>query len=176
MSITTEELYWAAGFLEGEGSFCSVRGRRPGGRLRASWDVKMDAGQNDLEPLKRLQSTLGGQVYPKTKSCVAKWHLNGRAAIGVMMTLWTLMSARRRAQIEETIARWKSNQKPNGENQRKNVLRGEKHPFVKLTDRQVSNIRKSKKSLTALAKQYSVNHGTIGKIKRNEIRRDVSSP
>jgi hypothetical protein len=170
MALSMKDLHWAAGFLEGEGSFCTTRGKRPDGRLRAAWDVKMDAGQNCVETLLRLQNIFGGYVYPKTKTCVSKWHLNGRTAVGAMMTLWTLMSKRRRKQIEQTIERWKSNQEPNGKNQKKYVPRGEYHPFVKLTNRQVANIRKSKRTAVALGKMYDVNSRTIGKIRRNESR------
>lgn len=93
-----------------------------------------------------------------------------RYAIGIMLTVWSLMSDRRKAQIEDTIAKWKSNQPPNGKNHLHAVKRGMDHPHSKLTDAQVAEIRSSPLSQSALGRMYGVRAQTIGKIKRNESR------
>jgi hypothetical protein len=92
------ELGWAAGFLEGEGSF------------HLSKSVRISAGQQSIEPLVRLQRALGcGRIraagtpgrgahkahWSKTWS----WTLGGVLAAEVMRVLEPHMSARRREQI-----------------------------------------------------------------------------
>lgn len=96
------ELEWAAGFLEGEGSFSS-NGVGAGKQM-------VHAGQKHNEPLLRLQQMFGGRVYarPNTKFGTTDrvagaplwcWYVCGARARGVMLTLISLLSSRRRAQI-----------------------------------------------------------------------------
>jgi len=90
------DIGWAAGLLEGEGSFYGN-----GNSERVS--IQM----TDSEPLVRLREYFGGpdvrvvkrkDRIPARKVCYA-WECNGTRARGLMMTLYALLSPRRRAQI-----------------------------------------------------------------------------
>jgi hypothetical protein len=100
-----KEIYWAAGFLEGEGSL-STRG--PYGNF-------VTAAQVQREPLERLQRIFGGKIfyydyshkYP-THSPVYRWQVSNAAARGVMMTIYFLMSTKRKLQIKKVLDLWRS--------------------------------------------------------------------
>ena len=114
-----QELYWAAGFLEGEGSFmCTPRGRlwvsgRTNKRNHGGHPI-ITCVQVQKQPLERLQKVIGGHIKLKparqNSNTQAAWLLNvtGPQAPAWMMTLWTLMSPRRREQIERALAIWKT--------------------------------------------------------------------
>jgi hypothetical protein len=96
------DIAWAAGFLEGEGSF-TCRGNT----------VTVTASQVQPEPVYRLQRLFGGKLYHYTQanpkhSPFIRWHLFHRDARGLMMTIYPLMSPKRRQQIVKALARWKS--------------------------------------------------------------------
>ena len=96
------DLFWAAGFLEGEGSFS----KGPLGGPCVS------AGQVQKEPLERLEKMFGGSIVQRqTKGFSLKpiwiWSLRAHRSIQVMMTLYTLMSPRRKGQIEIVLNAWK---------------------------------------------------------------------
>lgn len=94
-------LGWVAGFLEGEGCFFSgSRGSVSGSRDRV---CVAQAAQVNREPLERLRDILGGRI----RACSGKgkrqdhfvWYTQAARARGVMMTLFPLLSHRRRQQI-----------------------------------------------------------------------------
>lgn len=94
-SPTTRDLEWAAGFLEGEGSFQFTKG---------TGSHRVSAPQVNREPLLRLQTLFGGTVHQKTTLTAAGnrlsvWATSGSRARGVMMTMLTLVSEVRRKQI-----------------------------------------------------------------------------
>lgn len=89
------DLHWAAGFIEGEGSFDYHNGCR------------ITVGQMQLEPLNKLQQLFGGGVYLCGKRQIGQWSLS-RQAPGLMMTIFPLMSTRRKAQIAKVLFRWRS--------------------------------------------------------------------
>lgn len=101
MSIAVREIAWAAGFLEGEGSF-GVNSGCP----------RVSAGQVQKEPLERLQRMFGGHMWLKEPKSgfgskpIWIWALN-RGSAGVMMTLYTFMSPKRRGEIEASLDVWK---------------------------------------------------------------------
>jgi hypothetical protein len=84
------EWYWAAGFLEGEGSFTNNRGYS-----------RIGAGQKEREPLERLQRLLGGTIHLNNRELYV-WNLSVDAAT-TMEALRPLMSTRRRDQIDQTL-------------------------------------------------------------------------
>jgi hypothetical protein len=95
------DIYWAAGFLEGEGCF-DYSGRTP--RVRAH--------QVQKEPLDRLDAILGPGRFdlrrdnrPNHRDCW-EWQLHGSRAVGVMLTLWTLLSPSRQVKIEQALKLW----------------------------------------------------------------------
>ena len=95
---TTNDLHWAAGFLEGEGSFGWYSGTD-----------KVQAFQVQKEPLDKLMEIFGGSLcvrkspYPGIWSDAWVWTINGARARGVMMTLYALMSPKRQQQIETPL-------------------------------------------------------------------------
>lgn len=104
--LTVPQLAWAAGFLEGEGSF-GAHGGTP----------RVSAGQVQKEPLDRLAAMFGGHMWikhPKENVKIRSaqpiwiWSLNSRRSAAVMMTLYSFMSPVRKAQIESSIKTWKA--------------------------------------------------------------------
>jgi hypothetical protein len=103
MSFDEKELYWAAGFLEGEGSFVYNQG---GAVIKA---VQTDT----LEPLERLQRLFGGSIRPvsrerdRLKGSNARdnwvWAVYGGGAIAGILVLYPQMSGKRRAQMTEAV-------------------------------------------------------------------------
>jgi hypothetical protein len=101
---TRDDLMWAAGFLEGEGSF-----------TRPSGSERIDCAQVDWWPITRLMRIFGGSVYPASKPYIDRarfqvlWIATGSRAGGVMMTLYPFLSPRRRAQIGASCLRSSAN-------------------------------------------------------------------
>jgi hypothetical protein len=96
------DLYWTAGFIEGEGCFAGWTGIR--------------VSQVQREPLDRLVHLWGGTITlvpPQRNGLSAKaihrWQLYGANARGLMMTLYTLMSPRRQEQISKVLNKWRTN-------------------------------------------------------------------
>ncbi len=107
--VTILDLAWAAGFLEGEGSFGYYGGPR------------VTAGQVEREPIDRLIRIFGGVATARsTKGFSEKsiwiWRVNSRRSVEVMMTLYCLMSPKRKNEIETTLSRWRLQKlmKPHG--------------------------------------------------------------
>ena len=103
------ELYWAAGFLEGEGCFHSPTTRYGSFAITCSQT-------ETREPLDRLQQLFGGSIHLADKSSVrAKgsstrdcfvWALSGPTAVKAAGQLLPLMSQRRQSQIINQLARY----------------------------------------------------------------------
>jgi len=98
-SPTPNELHWAAGFLEGEGTF-GFRGAT----------AAIHAAQTDnLVPLGRLLALFGGSITTHRQGSSRRrglrardgemWTVRGSRARGVMMTLYSILSPRRQQQI-----------------------------------------------------------------------------
>jgi hypothetical protein len=90
---TTRELYWAAGFLEGEGCFSSYD---RGGRVR---NMQVTAVQVQRHPLEMLQEIFGGSLKSANYGTCWRWGTYGPRARGVMMTLYKLLSPKRQSAI-----------------------------------------------------------------------------
>jgi len=100
---TNRDIVWAAGFYEGEGYVTS--------RLQAR------ISQVNPWPLERMRALFGGSVYtythpsrPNEQPCTV-WALSGSRARGFLMTIYSLLSPRRQAQIKAELAKW-TNSKP----------------------------------------------------------------
>jgi hypothetical protein len=94
---TLSDLAWAAGFIEGEGSFKHS-------------SSSLCADQVQREPLERLQRFFGGSIYAKTHPSMGprrlpsrRWTINGGRARGVMLTLYSWLSPRRRQQLLRSL-------------------------------------------------------------------------
>lgn len=100
--LTTNDLYWIAGFLEGEGCFSYRR------------QMRVFASQVQREPLEKLQSLLGGGIYLNRNpqgfghQPIYQWNLGGPSAAGLIMTIYELLSTRRKYQALSTLSLWKS--------------------------------------------------------------------
>ena len=86
------DLAWAAGFLEGEGSFTRTQHR-----------LRVKAVQVNLEPLLKLQHFFGGRIYSQkayrdTHSPSFIWTANGRLAVAVVRQIYEMLSAKRQMQ------------------------------------------------------------------------------
>ncbi len=100
---TIAELYWTAGFLEGEGTFRN----RPNG-------IDLSAAQVQKEPLERLQRWFGGALRLQPRRDNPKhhdtwlWELTSTRAIALMMTLFALMSPKRKNAMRAAILAWRA--------------------------------------------------------------------
>lgn len=96
-----KDIGWIAGFLEGEGYFgitrtCSV----------------IAVSQVNPEPLKKLQRLLGGKICHCKNNHINhnnfdRWSVHASRAVGIMMTVFPLMSLKRRDKIRKVIQIWK---------------------------------------------------------------------
>ena len=101
--LDIRELYWAAGFIEGEGTF-SVHGS-----MKSA--VSITVSQVQREPLARLYHHFGGKIqgpYVNGKHTpYFRWYLGGVNAVAFCMTLYTLMSRKRKDEIQRVLVGWK---------------------------------------------------------------------
>lgn len=66
-----------------------------------------------MEPLLRLLDMFGGKLKQRNPEAhkgrpIWLWELSSRRSIEVMMTLYSLMSPRRKSQIENALTKWKA--------------------------------------------------------------------
>ena len=100
--VSVGDIKWAAGFLEGEGYF---------GIRRAGCEVS--AAQVNKEPVERLKNLFGGWLNLRNKPSRATWKpswlwlTTGPRAVGIMMTLYCLLSVRRQQQTLKALNNWK---------------------------------------------------------------------
>jgi hypothetical protein len=98
------DLSWAAGFLEGEGCF------KIGG-----WHTQqVGASQVNREPLEKLHRMFGGKIHPYASKNVREngynrksgysWIVSGMRARGVMMTLFSFLSQKRKGSIRRALS------------------------------------------------------------------------
>lgn len=99
MVLKVKDIHWAAGFLEGEAYFGARKGRYP--RPEISVD------QKEKEPLLKLKKLFGGGVFHPGKSRYYRYGLYGKRAIALMMTVYSLMSRKRKRRIEKVLELWK---------------------------------------------------------------------
>ena len=92
-----KDIYWLAGFLEGEGSF-SHQGRY----------TRVTASQMQKEPLERVARLVGGRIHKYGEKRINEWGIYSSRAIGLIMTLFSIMSPRRQEQMRGCIDSWKS--------------------------------------------------------------------
>ena len=107
MKKLTDDLYWAAGFLEGEGCFTPNRTQD-----RKRGYARIAATQVQRWPLEQLRTLFGGQLrMVKSRhegwSDQWRWTASSKRAVEAMMTVYSLMSPRRREQIKAALGEWK---------------------------------------------------------------------
>ena len=107
-----EDLHWAAGFLEGEGTFCRYGNLES--RFGSTGSERVAARQKERECLDRLRDLFGGKVSSVITNhgnnvngvpygSIWNWQISGTLARGAMMTLFCLLSERRRLQIKRAL-------------------------------------------------------------------------
>lgn len=98
--ISTPEWHWLAGILEGEGCF----GHSPNTAF-------ISIGMTDRDVMERVSRMFGTTLFstlrPPCKE-MFRTKISGHRAAGMMMTVYGLMGARRKAKIRESIAEWKT--------------------------------------------------------------------
>ncbi len=100
MSISTAELHWTAGLMEGKGGFY-IRKSTPSVHL-ALTDYSI------VERVSKLWDTTlrGPQRRQGSKKDVWITAIYGSKAVGWMLTLYSILGERRRATIKEIIRSW----------------------------------------------------------------------
>lgn len=104
--VTTRDLDWLAGFLEGEGSFMSAGAKHYTGIRIMVWST-------DSDVIYRAAAILGVSVKGPAIRGKAKPILYltvYKTAPEWMMTLYPLMGRRRKDQIRKCLDRWKGKQ------------------------------------------------------------------
>lgn len=105
--VSSRELEWAAGFIEGEGCFSARSHDTDIPSQSDEWLYKVarvSAYQVNPEPLLKMKALFGGSVNkPRiigklSKNLVSQWYVDGARARGLAMTLYILMSERRKKQ------------------------------------------------------------------------------
>ena len=104
--LSSQDIHWLAGLLEGEGCF-TVHGNKRWGH---SHNPVVDLGMTDEDVVRRAQSLIGGNVYKMAsrKLPIYRLRMTGAKAVAVMMTVYALMGARRQARIKGLIYGWKT--------------------------------------------------------------------
>lgn len=95
-------IYWAAGFLEGDGCFSLQYNTS-----RNCAVPRISAPQVYEEPLLKLQRQFGG-IIRRERGKYFRWTLVGSRAAAAMMSIYTLMFSKRRKQIYEGLRYWRS--------------------------------------------------------------------
>jgi hypothetical protein len=105
------DLYWAAGFLEGEGHF------RAANSQHGSLWCEVQATQAQLEPLLKLQkifslgTILERKQQPNQIRPVYSWQVRGKNygqdAVSIMLTIYDLMSSERQERIMIALRAWR---------------------------------------------------------------------
>jgi hypothetical protein len=93
--ITPVQLGWIAGFFEGEAYF----------RTQVLQGESIRITQKQQEPLERLHKILGGNLR-KRKTGYYEWDVASARAAAIMMTVYSLMSPRRKEQIRTALLSW----------------------------------------------------------------------
>jgi hypothetical protein len=113
--IALKDIFWSAGFLEGEGCFQESR-----------TTPTITVAQVEEHPLLRLQELFGGKVRHYSRRNPSgyitnyyRWQINGSPAAGLMMTLYPILSPKRQTRIERVIRAWKR-----ASGIRKNIING----------------------------------------------------
>ena len=102
--MNVKDIYWAAGILEGEGTFV-LSGNSPSIKLKMT----------DPDVVERVYAVFNnlGSLYMHKKDReyykqAYTWKVNGKDAIAIMMTIYTLMGERRKEKITSIIQHWKT--------------------------------------------------------------------
>lgn len=141
---------WAAGLLEGEGSFL-VRGSTPCVRVTST----------DLDVLERLQQIFGGNIWQVTKrkahwkDCWV-WDVSGELSIKCIKRVQPYLLKRRGLQAKEVLDRW---QEISAERAEKAKARATRHQSMLV-------LRSAGLTHQQIAKELGVDRSTVSKALR----------
>jgi hypothetical protein len=132
-----KDIAWVAGFLEGEAWFGCV-GKR---------SIVVKAAQVNREPLDRLHRIFGGRLTgpfqrQANHSPYFHWAACGIRAAEIMMTIYVLLSEKRRAQVRRALELWKQAKGPH--KYRAACRNG--HPYDAANTRLVTRAGRAKKT------------------------------
>lgn len=110
--ISTKDIAWLAGILEGEGYF-ELSKSGYGKYLDRYQILRIGVTMSDQDVIIRAKNILGapsvqGPYLRKHFKPLYRTQVSGPLAIQWMMTLYVFMGARRREKIREIIKSWKS--------------------------------------------------------------------
>lgn len=95
-------LHWAAGFIDGEGSFS-----------RCGGTIAVQAVQVEIWPINKLYDLFDGGINTFQRKEIKsnggvyyRWNAYGPRAAGIMLTLHPLLSPKRQGKIEELLDWW----------------------------------------------------------------------
>ncbi len=100
--VSTADLHWLAGLLEGEGCFSHHKSTPVVSLGMTDFDV-VERAHRLVPGAGKLAVSIVGQNKP-----MHRWSVHSRDAIALMMTLYTLMGERRRARITELLVWWQA--------------------------------------------------------------------
>lgn len=101
---TIQDIHWLAGFYEGEGC-CTIDNKT----------VAIQISQKQLWPLTKIRDLFGGKIYSTDKHPSGNVHVykvNYERAIGIALTIFTLLSPEKREQIRQALNGNKEIKKP----------------------------------------------------------------
>lgn len=96
------EVYWTAAMVDGEG-WLGLRSGTP----------CIVVTNTDMEILEHLKRVWAGSIYENNKATLTRqtcytWNVISNRAVGLMMTLYDLLTTRRQKKIREILAAWRS--------------------------------------------------------------------
>ncbi len=103
--ITVKDIYWIAAFLEGEGCFGFYKSRNN------SYPI-IQLSSTDQDVLYKAKSILGGPTNITINKKIEgnkvayMYRVCGNLSIQWMMTIYSLMGARRKDKIKEILSKW----------------------------------------------------------------------
>ena len=100
--MTTNDLHWAAGFLDGEGCFGFTKYKDKARPTHIYRRFFVAVTQRDKELMSKLKKLFGGSVF-KTCEGYWRWSIFGPRARGIMMTLFVLLSHRQRERVKKAL-------------------------------------------------------------------------
>ena len=115
MTVSSKDLYWAAGLLEGEGSFVWKVSKKSSKKTPPA-SASVQAYMSDRDVIEKLAGLFKVNVlgpYKPARGSMGKLNryaakVDGSQAIGWMMALYPLLGTRRRERIRSVIANWKT--------------------------------------------------------------------
>lgn len=108
--MKTHEIYWLAGILDGEGSF-TIDFRNE--RSKKYPSIRVNVGMTDEDTIFKLQEITGvgyisSSFLPSGKE-IYQWQIAKQQDVAALiMTIYPLMSKRRKQRIEELLFIWRS--------------------------------------------------------------------